>query len=93
MQKTKKHREKITLREFIESSGMKNCFFAKEIGVQPNTLSRILGGEYTPSLKIAIEIEKYTKGKISVYDWDLTKTTHCVKTEANNDEKNKQSDA
>ncbi len=84
MQKTRKNREKITLREYIESSGFKNCFFAKEIGVQPNTLSRILTGEYVPSLKIAIEIEKYTKGKISVYDWDLSKTAHCVKPEADN---------
>ena len=77
MQKTKKIREKTTLREYIESSGLKHCFFAKEIGIQPNTLSRILNG-YAPTLKMAIDIEKYTKGKISVYDWDLSKIAHCV---------------
>lgn len=88
MQNTKKYKQKITLREYIESSGLKHCFFAQEIGVQPNTLSRILNG-YTPTLKIAIDIEKYTKGKISVYDWDLTKLAHCVKTESTDNQENK----
>lgn len=92
MQKTKKHREKITLREYINSTGMKHCFFAKELNIQPNCLSRILAG-YVPSLKIAIDIEKYTKGKISVYDWDLTKVAHCVKPESDNNKKNGQGDA
>lgn len=92
MQKTKKHREKITLREYIESTGLKHCFFAQEIGVQPNTLSRILKG-YVPSLKIAIDIEKYTKGRISVYDWDLSKVAHCVKPEYTDSKKNEECNA
>ena len=87
MQKAKKHREKMALREYIELNGLKHCFFAKEIGVQPNCLSRVLAG-YVPTLKMAIDIEKYTKGKISVYDWDLSKIAHCVKPEADNDNKN-----
>lgn len=91
MQKTKKHREKTTLREYIQSSGVKHCFFAQEIGIQPNTLSRILNG-YVPTLKMAIDIEKYTKGKISVYDWDLSKIAHCVKPEADDNKKENQCD-
>jgi plasmid maintenance system antidote protein VapI len=91
MQKKDK-KPKITLREYLDSTGIKHHFFAKEIGVQPNQLSRIIAGGYIPTLKMAIDIEKYTKGKISVYDWDLTKIAHCVKTEANNDQENGQSD-
>ncbi len=92
MQNTKKNKDKITLQEYMKLNGLKKCFFAQQIGIQPNSLSRILSG-YAPTLKMAIDIEKYTKGKISVYDWDLSKVAHCVKPETYDDNKKENCDA
>lgn len=60
------------LEKYIEETGIKKNFLCKKIGITPATLSNILAGLYSPSLKIAVAVDKYTEGKVSVYDWLLT---------------------
>lgn len=84
-----KKKECPTLGEYLESRGMKQQFFAKEIGATPATISRIIGQGYTPTLKMAIDIEKYTKGEISVYSWTLHKVAHSIRPKHDNTKKNK----
>jgi len=42
---------------------------AEKLGISTSTLHDILRKNQLPSLKIAYEIEKYTRGAITVYDW------------------------
>lgn len=57
------------LAEYLDFTGIKHAVFAKKIGTTTTTLHNILRKGLTPSLKLAIAIEKETKGKIRVYDW------------------------
>lgn len=42
---------------------------AEKLGVSTSTLHDILRKDLIPSLKVAYEIEKYTNGDITLYDW------------------------
>jgi DNA-binding XRE family transcriptional regulator len=42
---------------------------AEKLGIGTTTLHEILKKGHMPSLKLAYEIEKYTKGAVTVYDW------------------------
>ena len=42
---------------------------AEKLGVSTSTLHDILRKDLVPSLKVAYEIEKYTNGDITLYDW------------------------
>lgn len=87
-----KKNENITLLEYLNKHGMKHQFFAKEIGTTPATISRIVNHGFLPTLKIAIEIEKYTKGAVSVYSWDLSQQAHCINPKSQNQKEKKSCD-
>jgi DNA-binding XRE family transcriptional regulator len=53
----------------IEGKRIKKGALCDEVGISYATLSHLLVDEYLPSLKTAIAIEKFTNGKVSVYDW------------------------
>ncbi len=55
--------------EYLDFRGIKHAVFAKKIGTSTTTLHQILKKERVPSLKLAVEIEKKTKGLVTVYDW------------------------
>lgn len=42
---------------------------ADKLGISTSTLHEILRNDHVPNLKIAYEIEKYTEGDITLYDW------------------------
>ncbi len=43
--------------------------FADMIGTTPTNLGRLVNGKSSPSLRLAYEIERNTKGLVTVYDW------------------------
>jgi DNA-binding XRE family transcriptional regulator len=55
--------------EWIKNSEKKQSGVAQKLSISPSTLHDILRKGQIPSLKLAYEIEKYTKGAITVYDW------------------------
>ncbi len=57
------------LSEYIEENGLIKKFFAKKIGITEVTLRCWLSGKSLPNVKHALEIEKFTKGKIRCSDW------------------------
>jgi transcriptional regulator with XRE-family HTH domain len=42
---------------------------AEKLKISPSTLHDILRKGQMPSLKLAYEIEKYTQGAITIYEW------------------------
>lgn len=54
---------------WIESQDKKQRGVAQKLGISTSTLHDILRQGQMPSLRLAYEIEKYTKGAITVYDW------------------------
>jgi len=56
------------------STWMKNNYtkqrgVAEKLGISASTLHEILRKGQMPSLKLAYEIEKYTRGAVTLYDW------------------------
>ena len=55
--------------DWVEKKDVKQRGVARKIGVSTSTLHEILRLDKIPSLKVAYEIEKYTNGDITLYDW------------------------
>ena len=55
--------------EWMKNNDKKQRGVAEKLGISTSTLHDILRKGLMPSLKLALEIEKYTKGAITLYDW------------------------
>lgn len=56
----------MTLREYLDHYGVAPAVFARKVGVRPEAIYRLLrGGKSTPSLRLALAIEKQTDGKVT----------------------------
>ena len=55
--------------EWMKNNDKKQRGVAEKLGISTSTLHDILRKGLMPSLKLAFEIEKYTKGAITLYDW------------------------
>jgi transcriptional regulator with XRE-family HTH domain len=55
--------------EWIKSNDKKQRGVAEKLGISTSTLHGILRDGQMPNLRLAYEIEQYTKGAITVYDW------------------------
>jgi transcriptional regulator with XRE-family HTH domain len=58
-----------SLRDYLEKNGLRKDFFAKKMGITPATLSSWLYGRTAPKIRLAILVEKETKGAVKVSDW------------------------
>jgi DNA-binding XRE family transcriptional regulator len=54
---------------WMKSNDKKQRGVAEKLGISTSTLHDILKKEHMPSLKLAYQIELYTKGAITMYDW------------------------
>jgi len=54
---------------WLRDHDVKQRSLARKIGVSTTHLWEIARKDKIPSLKTAYEIEKYTKGEITLYDW------------------------
>jgi len=55
--------------DWMRSNDKKQRGVAEKLGISTSTLHAILRQGQIPSLKLAYEIENYTKGAITLYDW------------------------
>lgn len=55
--------------DWMKNNDKKQCAVAAKIGISASYLSDILKLGKMPSIRIAYEIEKYTNGVVTVYDW------------------------
>ena len=58
------------LREYLQSTGIKICWFAKQINYSRAHLSHVIAGRYKPSGRLMILIEKQTNGQVTDKDFD-----------------------
>ncbi len=75
--------------DWMLNNDKKQCLVAPKIGISTSGLHEILRLGKIPTIKIAYEIEKYTHGAITIYDWlDYNiETSHTVKIKKNPDKK------
>ena len=57
------------LQQYLARNSISYTQFAHTMGVEPPTAFRWATGLRTPSLRIVVEIEDYTKGQVTVRDW------------------------
>lgn len=55
--------------EWVKNNDKKQRGIAEKLGISTSTLHDILRKDQLPSLRVAYEIEQYTRGAITVYDW------------------------
>lgn len=55
--------------DYISKSGETRSAWADKIGVTRSYLSDILNGKKTPSLKVAVTIERMTGGEVKAVSW------------------------
>jgi transcriptional regulator with XRE-family HTH domain len=70
--------------EWVKNNDKKQRGVAEKIGISMSTLHEILRKGQMPNLKTAYEIEIYTKGAITMYDW----IDHVEKNTASKDREN-----
>ena len=75
--------------EWVKCNDKKQRGIAEKIGISTSTLHDILRKNQTPSLKVAYEIEKYTRGAVTVYDWIDQQQENKPITKSKNKEKPK----
>lgn len=59
------------LRDFLHLNRITYAEFAKLIKTSRFTIHEIVHGRRLPKMELAIEIEKATAGKVTLYDWVL----------------------
>lgn len=63
---------------WIKVNDKKQRGVAEKLGISASTLHDVLRKGQMPSLKLAYEIEQYTRGVITVYDWIDNADQECV---------------
>ncbi len=76
------------LAEYLDQSELSPPEFASEIGIDPNTVRRIMNG-FEPSLSIALLIESYTRNLVKCKELVGTKTVGRGRPRADNSERRK----
>lgn len=65
--KTENHPQN-KLRDYLENNGIYQTWFARQVGITQTNLNHILTGKSLPRLRTAMEIERVSKGNVTVYD-------------------------
>jgi transcriptional regulator with XRE-family HTH domain len=55
--------------EYIRTSGQNRATWADRLGVSRSYLSDLLNGNKTPSLELAVQIERVTQGAVPAACW------------------------
>lgn len=55
--------------EWMKNNDRKQLPVSEKLGISQSFLHGLLRKGFMPSLKVAYEIEKYTQGDVTVYDW------------------------
>lgn len=66
--KSEKTQQSISLKEYLEETGIKHHVFAKKAGVCNATLSSLVSRSKDPHLSVCLKIEKATDGKVTCRD-------------------------
>lgn len=75
--------------DWMKCNDKKQRGVAEKLGISTSTLHDILRKGQLPSLKTAYEIEKYTDGEVTLYDWFDHCTEKEIPTPTNNESKKK----
>ena len=59
----------MTLAEYIASENIKPSHLAARIGVSASTITRLLSGQRSPTIKFAAKIAEATNGKVTPNDF------------------------
>jgi len=57
------------LKKYLQHNGITSKWLAEKIGTTPTNMSSIANGKSTPTIRLAHEIEKHTRGNVTLYDW------------------------
>lgn len=61
--------EKTKLYHWLARNGLSQRAFAERVGAHYTIISRVVGGKMTPSLELAVAIERETGGAVPAASW------------------------
>lgn len=59
----------ITLTAYLETANITQSDIARAVGIDRSVMSRIVNGTVTPSLRVAVAIERETNGAVPAASW------------------------
>jgi transcriptional regulator with XRE-family HTH domain len=59
----------LSLKAWLETSGMSAAELARQCEYDPSNLSKLLRGKVRPSIKVAARIEQITGGAVPIAGW------------------------
>ena len=62
-------RKTVDLRRWLADNGITATSAAKDLGISKQHMSNIVNGHSSPSLDLAVSIEKLTGGAVTVESW------------------------
>jgi len=57
------------LHEYLAAHGIRQADFAMMVGATQATISKLIGGTVTPSLALALRIQRATNGSVACEHW------------------------
>lgn len=57
------------LRAYLSEHGIRQEDFAAQLGTSQSTVSKVVAGRLTPTLRLAVKIEQLTCGLVPVKSW------------------------
>lgn len=55
--------------DWVKKKGIKQKHIASKINISAASLHEILTADHMPNMRVAYEIEKFTNGDVTLYDW------------------------
>lgn len=77
----------MTLKDFLHLNRITYQEFADLIKTSKFTIHEIVHGRRFPKMELALEIEKATAGKVTLYDWVLSENKNKDKEKKNRKQK------
>ena len=59
----------VTLKTYLETTGISQAKFSRELSVSPAMICYMISGKKTPGLGLALKIQRLTRGKVRPEDW------------------------
>lgn len=59
----------VMLKKYLTKTSLTQCDFAEAIGVSNGHLSQLISGQKSPSLELAVKIERETDGFVQASSW------------------------
>jgi len=71
----------MTIRQYLNKTCIKHCYFAKRCGIEKSAFSRYVNGSRTPDVRTYLAIKKESRNMITEFDHIIANLPELTKSE------------